>query len=89
MLLGLFVAGTSEIFSLDIETMTWTLESTKIFKSEDPFAMLKLRFGGGAAAIGDRLYLFGGSWSLGVLLSLSFIAIWWAYLLNFNCKLLH
>ncbi len=68
MILCLFVAGTSDIYSLDIGTTTWTLESPKIFKSEDRFDMLKLRFGGGAAAIRDRLYLFGGSWSLGVLL---------------------
>ncbi len=67
------MTGTSDIYSLDIGTMTWTLESSKVFKSEDPFVMLKLRFGGGAAAIGDKLYLFGGSWSLGMLLWFSFI----------------
>jgi hypothetical protein len=41
--------------------MNWTLESSRISNT------MKLRYGGGVAVVQDRLYLFGGAWSTGML----------------------
>ncbi len=60
------VAGTQEAYSLDIGTMTWTFEVSRIVRTENPFNMVKRRYGGGAAVAGQGLYFFGGAWNEGV-----------------------
>jgi hypothetical protein len=57
----LLVAGSQEIYSLDLVKMNWTLESSRII-SDKP----KLRYGGGVAVVENRAYLFGGAWNTGL-----------------------